>query len=144
MHSGTLADGLGSFPLEAEHYRTATVSRGPFNRHSEFAWTRYPSRDPHPCSALPPANNSRGRTKIRFGENQLSPSLIGLSPLSTTHPRSFQPSTVRPSTGCYPGFSLAMDRSLRFRVYPHELIRPVQTRFRFDFGAEHLSLAREA
>ena len=47
--------------------------------------------------------------------------MIGLSPLSTAHPSGFQPTTVRPSTGCYPGFSLAMDRSLRFRVCPHRL-----------------------
>ena len=47
--------------------------------------------------------------------------MIGLSPLSTTHPSSFQPTTVRASTRCYPGFTLAMDRSLQFRVYPHVL-----------------------
>ena len=47
--------------------------------------------------------------------------MIGLSPLSTAHPSSFQPTTVRASTRCYPGFTLAMDRSLRFRVYPHAL-----------------------
>jgi hypothetical protein len=121
MHSGTLADGLGSFPLATEHYRPAPVSRGPSHRHSEFAWTRYPPRDPHPCSALPPADNPRGRTSIRFGENQLSPSLIGLSPLPTAHPSGFQPTTVRPSTGLYPSFSLAIGRSLRFRVCPHGL-----------------------
>ena len=122
MHSGTLADGLGSFPLATEHYRPAPVSRGPSHRHSEFAWTRYPPRDPHPCSALPPADIPRGRTSIRFGENQLSPSLIGLSPLPTAHPSGFQPTTVRPSTGLYPSFSLAIGRSLRFRVCPHGLL----------------------
>jgi hypothetical protein len=47
--------------------------------------------------------------------------LIGLSPLSTAHPSGFQPTTVRPSTRLYPSFNLAMDRSLRFRVYPREL-----------------------
>jgi hypothetical protein len=47
--------------------------------------------------------------------------LIGLSPLSTAHPSSFQPTTVRASTRCYPSFTLAMDRSLRFRVCPHVL-----------------------
>ena len=36
-----------------------------------------------------------------------------------------------------------MDRSLRFRVCPRELNRPVQTRFRSGSGAEHLSLARK-
>ncbi len=51
---------------------------------------------------------------MHFGENQLSRSLIGLSPLSTAHPLSFQPKWVRPSTTSYRRFSLAMDRSLRF------------------------------
>jgi hypothetical protein len=78
-------------------------------------------KPPRPCSALPPRDNSRGRTKIRFGENQLSPSLIGLSPLPTAHPNGFQPATVRPSTRFYPSFNLAMGRSLRFRVCPCEL-----------------------
>ena len=51
---------------------------------------------------------------MHFEENQLSLSLIGLSPLSTTHPSSFQPTTVRASTRSYPRFTLAMDRSLSF------------------------------
>src|SRR5690554_4102628 len=51
---------------------------------------------------------------MHFGENQLSRSLIGLSPLTTAHPLSFQPKWVRPSTRSYTRFSLAMDRSLRF------------------------------
>src|SRR5690625_270387 len=51
---------------------------------------------------------------MHFGENQLSRSLIGLSPLSTAHPPSFQPRWVRSSTRSYPRFNLAMDRSLRF------------------------------
>ena len=63
----------------------------------------------------------RGTTSIVFGENQLSPSLIGLSPLPTAHPKLFQQLRVRTSTRCYPGFILAMGRSLRFRVYAQEL-----------------------
>ncbi len=51
---------------------------------------------------------------MHFGENQLSRNLIGLSPLTTDHPRSFQPSPVRPSTKCYPRFSLSMVSSSRF------------------------------
>src|SRR6187551_383753 len=51
---------------------------------------------------------------MHFGENQLSRSLIGLSPLSTSHPLSFQPKWVRSSTRSYPRFNLPMDRSLRF------------------------------
>src|SRR3954453_6117167 len=51
---------------------------------------------------------------MHFGENQLSPSLIGLSPLPTAHPPGFQPWWVRSSTRSYPRFNLAMGRSLRF------------------------------
>src|ERR671922_2058751 len=51
---------------------------------------------------------------MHFGENQLSPSLIGLSPLPTGHPPGFQAWWVRPSTGSYPRFSLPMGRSLGF------------------------------
>src|SRR5665811_41428 len=51
---------------------------------------------------------------MHFGENQLSPSLIGLSPLTTGHPPCFQPGWVRPSTGSYPRFSLPMASSLGF------------------------------
>src|SRR4029078_10437623 len=51
---------------------------------------------------------------MHFGENQLSRSLIGLSPLSTAHPPGFQPWWVRSSTRSYPRFNLAMDRSLGF------------------------------
>ena len=47
--------------------------------------------------------------------------MIGLSPLSTAHPRIFQHSLVRPSPRCYPRFSLAMDRSQWFRVCSRQL-----------------------
>ena len=67
----------------------------------------------HPV-ALPPARNARRCTYMHFGENQLSPSLIGLSPLPTGHPPGFQPWWVRSSTRSYPRFNLAMGRSLRF------------------------------
>ena len=51
---------------------------------------------------------------MHFGENQLSRSLIGLSPLPTGHPPGFQPWWVRASTRSYPRFTLPMRRSLRF------------------------------
>ena len=49
-----------------------------------------------------------------FGEYELSPSLIGLSLLPTTHPEAFQRLSVRPSIPCYRDFSLVMGRSLGF------------------------------
>src|ERR1700749_3323911 len=75
---------------------------------------------------------------MHFGENQLSRSLIRLSPLPTTHPLSLQPKWVRASTRCYPRFTLAMGRSLRFGSRTHHYtpfrgIRPIQTRFICDY-----------
>ena len=57
---------------------------------------------------------------MHFGENQLSRSLIGLSPLPTTHPPGFQPWWVRASTTSYRSFTLAMGRSLRFGSTPRD------------------------
>ena len=70
---------------------------------------------------------------MHFGENQLSRSLIGLSPLSTGHPLSFQPKWVRSSTRSYPRFNLPMDRSLRFGSRSCNYGRPIRTRFRYGF-----------
>lgn len=55
---------------------------------------------------------------MHFGENQLFPGLISLSLLSTAHPRSFQPSSVRASISHYRDFTLAMDRSPGFGSTP--------------------------
>ena len=51
---------------------------------------------------------------MHFGEYELSPSLISLSPLPTIHPKTFQRFAVRPSSWRYPNFSLTMGRSLGF------------------------------
>ena len=61
---------------------------------------------------------------MHFGENQLSRSLIGLSPLPTAHPLSFQPKWVRASTTSYRRFTLAMGRSLRFGSIMCDSISP--------------------
>jgi hypothetical protein len=68
---------------------------------------------------------------MHFGENQLSPSLIGLSPLPTAHPPGFQPWWVRSSTRSYPRFNLAMGRSLGFGSCARDYGRPIRTRFRY-------------
>src|SRR6266699_1517875 len=77
---------------------------------------------------------------MHFGENQLSRSLIGLSPLTTGHPPGFQPWWVRASTPSYRRFTLPMARSPRFgsttcNYAPpkREARRPVQTRFRYSY-----------
>ena len=56
--------------------------------------------------------------------------MIGLSPLSTAHPLGFQPKWVRPSTGSYPRFSLAMDRSPGFASTAYDSNAILKTRFR--------------
>src|SRR5689334_22887772 len=56
----------------------------------------------------------RGYTSMYFGENQLSPRSIGISPLPTAHPRHLQLAWVQTSTGCYPRFILAMGSSRGF------------------------------
>ena len=55
---------------------------------------------------------------MHFGEYELFPSLIGLSPLPTTHPKTFQRLLVRSSIACYRNFNLAMGRSSRFASIP--------------------------
>src|SRR5581483_4789071 len=68
---------------------------------------------------------------MHFGENQLSRSLIGLSPLPTDHPPGFQPWGVRSSTRSYPRFNLPMGRSPRFGSTTRDSKRPIRTRFRY-------------
>src|SRR5512133_3178800 len=75
---------------------------------------------------------------MHFGENQLSRSLIGLSPLPTTHPPGFHPWWVRASTTSYSRFTLAMGRSLRFGTTPRDSTikrqqRPTLTPFRYGY-----------
>ena len=55
---------------------------------------------------------------MHFGEYELFPSLIGLSPLPTGHPKTFQRQRVRSSTVCYYSFNLLMGRSHGFASTP--------------------------
>ena len=61
---------------------------------------------------------------MHFGEYELSPSLIGLSPLPTAHPGAFQRPLVRTSTRCYPGFILAGGRSHGFASAAPDSLAP--------------------
>src|ERR1700730_14865184 len=70
---------------------------------------------------------------MHFGEHQLSPGLIGLSPLPTAHPPGFQPWWVRSSTRSYPRFNLAMGRSPGFGSWTCDSKRPIRTRFRYGY-----------
>src|SRR5579864_8810144 len=71
------------------------------------------STSTRPCSPS-------GCTSIYFGENQLSPRSIGISPLSTVHPPVLQHWWVRASTACYCGFTLTMDSSRGFGSTPSD------------------------
>ena len=51
---------------------------------------------------------------MHFGENQLSPGLIGLSPRPTVHPNILQHISVRASSEFYFTFTLTMGRSPGF------------------------------
>ena len=77
---------------------------------------------------------------MHFGEYELSPSLIGLSLLPSAHPKAFQRLPVRPSSWCYPTFSLAKGRSLGFASASADYFA-LWTRFRFGSASVMLNLA---
>ena len=58
---------------------------------------------------------------MHFGEYELSPSLISLSPLPSAHWKAFQRLPIRSSSWCYPTFNLAKGRSLGFASTPSDL-----------------------
>jgi len=71
--------------------------------------------DPHSStSALPPHCFTVRCTSIHFAKNQLCLSLIGLSPLASSHPRLLLQTSVRPSKRHYASFNLLKARSLSF------------------------------
>jgi hypothetical protein len=80
---------------------------------------------------------------MHFEENQLSRGLISLSLLPSAHPRIFQHSPVRSFTQYHLRFNLAKGRSPPLRVQHLQLIRLIQTRFRFASVPEELKLATD-
>ena len=86
---------------------------------------------------------------MHFGEYELFPSLIGLSPLPTGHPKTFQRQPVRTSTLCYQRFILPMGRSHGFASNTTDYLETLQATslralFRLAFATDpwlnHLSL----
>ena len=55
---------------------------------------------------------------MHFGEYELFPSLIGLSPLPSVHRKTFQRLLVRSSIPCYRDFNLTKGRSQGFASTP--------------------------
>ena len=139
-HLGALAGGLGSFPLDCPTCLAQSDSRPASGRHSEFDILWQALTPPRKFSALPPPDHRRGQPQSCFGENQLSPGSIGISPLSTPHPRPFQRTWVRPSSAFYGVFSLDMDRSPGFGPAAADF-RPVQAWFPSGSARIALNLA---
>ena len=73
---------------------------------------------PAPKQSPTSARSRRGCTSMHFGENQLSPGSLGISPLPTAHPSILQHTPVRASTASYSGFALAMGSSPGFGLAP--------------------------
>jgi hypothetical protein len=61
---------------------------------------------------------------MHFGENQLSPGSLGISPLPTGHPDALQRVRVRPSTGVFRPLQPAHGWLTRFRVDAARLLTP--------------------
>ena len=76
---------------------------------------------------------------MHFGEYELFPSLIGLSPLPTAHPNTFQRVLVRSSRSCYRSFNLAMGRSPGFASTPTDLCALFRLAFASDTFLKNLT-----
>ena len=95
----------------------------------------------HPALYLPDSFTVRrypdpahGCTYMHFGENQLSPGSISISPLSTRHPPVLQHWWVRASTRSYPRFTLRMDSSPGFGSGDGNSLFSVYALFRLAFA----------
>ena len=77
---------------------------------------------------------------MHFGEYELFPGLIGLSPLPTGHPKTFQRQRVRSSTLCYQSFNLPMGRSPGFASTQPNLSALLRLAFATDPYLKYLTL----
>ncbi len=77
---------------------------------------------------------------MHFGEYELFPSLIGLSPLPTGHRNTFQRISVRSSTVCYYSFNLPMGRSHGFASTTTNLSALFRLAFATDPDLKSLTL----
>ena len=78
---------------------------------------------------------------MHFGEYELFPGLIGLSPLPTVHPKTFQRLLVRSSIPCYRDFNLTMGRSPGFASIPTDSLALFRLAFASATYLEILNLA---
>lgn len=92
--------------------------------------------DPHSSiSALPPVCTTVRCTSIHFAKNQLCLSLIGLSPLASSHPRLLLQTSVRSSKRHYAFFNLLKARSLSFGSNEPNLRKKCSMSTRFCFAS---------
>ena len=83
-------------------------------QYSEFGWCTSVTLG-EPSSSFTPDNFNKWRGPYRpFGENQLSPSSVGILPLTTSHPMSLQRQRVRASFQISLELTLLKVRSLGF------------------------------
>ena len=129
IHLGALAAGLGCFPFDNERLRPLSHSGArltAFGVCRRLVGGEAPAQQQCSTSSSP---RRAGCTSMHFGENQLSPLSIGISPRPTAHPSGLQSTPVRPSTSCYGRFSLPMASSSGFGSTPGDM-RALHTRFR--------------
>ena len=77
---------------------------------------------------------------MHFGEYELSPSLISLSPLPSSHPNIFQHIPVQSSISCYRNFNLLKGRSLGFASTPTDYIALLRLAFASAAYLKYLTL----
>ena len=110
---GTLADGPGCFPFVPRDFPAALTPWNTLRIRSLVGVGTTVMALTLPVLYLRHLI-SRGYTSIYFGENQLMPSSISVSPLTTAHPSIFPHTTVRTFTLISQGFILAMVSSPGF------------------------------
>ena len=81
---------------------------------------------------------------MHFGEYELSPSLISLSPLPSSHREAFQRLFVRSSSWFYPTFNLLKGRSLGFASTPSDYSALFRLAFASAAALKSLNLARKS
>ena len=111
---GALAAGLGCFPFDNERSRPLSHSGcapDVFGVCRRLVGGEAPAQQQ--CSTSV-SSILTGCTSMHFGENQLSPLSIGISPRPTRHPSGLQSTPVRASMTCYGHFTLHMGSSSGF------------------------------
>lgn len=99
-----------------------------------------PLSQPAPKQLLYPKAALRHRfASTNFGEIQLAPSSIGISPLTAAHLPIFQHRSVRSSTSFHQSFNLTTVRSPGFGSIRSDHLCPIQTCFRSGSGCNSLT-----